>query len=336
MIGLPVRVVIWSMVALGTIAAAAFSFAAPATASTSCKTVVVKVHAKHWVWRNERRHGKVVRVHVRVSYVKREHRKVCTTTSPTTTPTASTPASVVTLAALAPSFTQDPTNPLEVTYEYSASATTTTSGVTASDSQLPVGIVNFYSDGLLVCSVNVGGQTDGGACPVTYTASGAHTVITTYTSGSTSATTTETEQINPFTTTTSVTVALVAGSCSAGPSADHCDYVMSASTIAQSGEPVTAGQTVAVAGTDASGVVESCDVSLAPGQQESLAVYQQDLGGTNYTEFEIFAPTGCLINAPSVPNWTFAASYAGAAGYLPSTSQPVTVQSPPTVVPPTG
>ena len=69
MIGLPFRVVIWSMVAFGTIAAAAaFSVAAPAAASTSCKTVVVKVHAKHWVWRNERRHGEVVRVHVRVSY----------------------------------------------------------------------------------------------------------------------------------------------------------------------------------------------------------------------------------------------------------------------------
>jgi hypothetical protein len=154
---LPFRAVIWTMVALGTIAAAAaFSFAAPAAASTSCKTIVVKVHAKHWVWRNERRHGKVVRVHVRVSYVKTEHRKVCATTSPTTTPTT-TPASVVTLTALDPSFTQDPTNPLAVTYHDSASATTTTGGVSAPDPTLPAGILNLYNDGLLACSINVGG-----------------------------------------------------------------------------------------------------------------------------------------------------------------------------------
>ena len=215
------------------------------------------MHAKHWVWREKHRHGKVVRVRVRVSYVKTEHRKVCTTTSPATAPTTTptpTPAPVVTLAALDPSFTQDPMNPLAVTYHYSASATTNTGGVSVPDPALPAGILNLYNDGLLACSINVGGSVTGGNCPITTTI-GAHTVVTTYISGTTSATTTDTEQINPFTTTTAVTATPdVARPCTSTTSGqytiDQCQYLLTATTIDQNGRPLAAWETVTFTATD--------------------------------------------------------------------------------------
>ena len=86
-------------------------------------------------------------------------------------PTPSAPASVgiVTLHVhLDPSFVQSPANPLAVTYSYSASATEAVNGVTNPISDLPSGILNLYSDGLLKCSISVGGPTTGGEYPVTY------------------------------------------------------------------------------------------------------------------------------------------------------------------------
>jgi len=104
---------------------------------------------------------------------------------------------------LDPSFVQSPSNPLAVTYAYSASATTTNSeGTTSAEPNLPDGFLDLYSDGLLACSINVGGSTTGGECPVTYSATGAHQVIVTYSSGSLSATETYAEQIEPYATTT--------------------------------------------------------------------------------------------------------------------------------------
>jgi hypothetical protein len=88
-----------------------------ASAGQMCASVIVKVRAKHWVWVKEtrkihgrrafvRRHGKMVFVHVRVSYLKTEHEQLCTATplagltppSPVTpsAPVGSPPAEVVT------------------------------------------------------------------------------------------------------------------------------------------------------------------------------------------------------------------------------------------------
>ncbi len=124
-----------------------------------------------------------------------------TTTATPTTPTPSTPApvSLVTLHAdLDPSFTQDSSNPLAVTYSYSASATETVNGVTKPTASLPPGVLNLYSEGLLKCSINVGGSITGGKCFVTYSEYGAHTVVVEYLSGTTNATTgNETETIEP-------------------------------------------------------------------------------------------------------------------------------------------
>ena len=102
-----------------------------------------------------------------------------------------------------PSFKQSPTNPLAVTYSFSASATESVFGAERPAS-LPAGILNLYSDGLLACSINVGGAVAGGECPITYAALGAHTVILTYTAGSQDATETVVEQIKPFATRTTL------------------------------------------------------------------------------------------------------------------------------------
>jgi hypothetical protein len=164
--------------------------------------------------------------HCKVHYVKRrekvkrrEHGKTRTITetfcihlTPTAKPktTAGTPTAepstrtVALHSHLDPSFVQSPSNPLSVTYAYSASATTTdlTDGATAAEPNLPEGFLDLYSDGLLACSMNVGGSVTGGECPVTYSSTGAHQVIVTYSSGSTSATETYAEQIEPYATAT--------------------------------------------------------------------------------------------------------------------------------------
>ena len=118
---------------------------------------------------------------------------------------ASAPVSGVGLFAhLDPSFVQNPTNPLDVTYSYSASATETEGGQTTPDSSLPSGILDLYSDGSLACSMNVGGSITGGTCEVVYAATGQHLVTVEYFSGSEDVTDTETELVEPYTTTTSI------------------------------------------------------------------------------------------------------------------------------------
>lgn len=86
---------------------------------------------------------------------------------------------------LDPDFTVSPTNTLDLTFSYSASATLGT----APDTNLPAGVLEFYSDGLLECSTNVGGDIDGGTCEVVYSDYGDHTTNVIYDSGTNSVTT---------------------------------------------------------------------------------------------------------------------------------------------------
>jgi hypothetical protein len=191
----------------------------PAVAQATTKQYVLthpkREHCRaHYVKKVERvkvrEHGRTVKVRETVCvYVAPKKTPVKATTPVTPAPTPMTlapgtpaPVPLVTLHAhLDPSFAQSPSNPLAVTYSYSASATETINGTPSPNPNLPTGILNLYSDGLLKCSINVGGSTTGGECPVTYSATGKHTVITTYTSGTLSATETYVEQIEPSATT---------------------------------------------------------------------------------------------------------------------------------------
>lgn len=181
----------------------------PAVAQATTKQYVLK-HPKHEHCRahytrkvervKKREHGRTVKVRQTVCVYAAPKKAATTTTTPT--PSGPAPVRVVTLQAhLDPSFAQSPSNPLAVTYSYSASATETINGTPSPNPNVPTGILNLYSDGLLKCSINVGGSTTGGECPVTYSATGKHTVITTYTSGTLSATETYVEQIEPYATT---------------------------------------------------------------------------------------------------------------------------------------
>jgi hypothetical protein len=126
------------------------------------------------------------------------------TAKPVTTTLVSPPSPTVSApsftlhARLDPSFTQDAANPLDVTYDYSASADKLTNGVSLGEPDLPSGVLELYNEGLLACSMNVGGSTGEGECPVTYSSYGEHTVVVLYLSGEASATSgNETERIEP-------------------------------------------------------------------------------------------------------------------------------------------
>ena len=212
-----------SVASLGLLAGAAGAVT-PATGGTSCtvskvavtKVEHVKVHGKTvtkrvvvHVKKREKIHGKwVVREVVKYRTV-----ETCTIPSPvvqTPVGVVQTPVGVATTAAapvvsysayVDPTFTQNPANPLDVTYTYDAGAISTLNSVTTdlgATGQLPNGILNLYSNGVLECSTNVGGSVTGGTCEVIYGGYGAQQVITTYESGSSSATETDTENIaNP-------------------------------------------------------------------------------------------------------------------------------------------
>lgn len=107
------------------------------------------------------------------------------TKTPTQTPAA--PAVLTLHVSLDPSFTQNPSNPLQVTYQVSASATT--DGGTQTVGDLPDGVLEFFSDGSLADTMNVGGTVTGGPVTITYASYGNHTTDVVYDSGTNSTTT---------------------------------------------------------------------------------------------------------------------------------------------------
>jgi hypothetical protein len=143
-------------------------------------------------------------------------------TAISTTTTTSTPAPAVSYSAkVDPSFTQSATNPLAVTYSYSADATETQDGQAtdlAQTDQLPAGVLNFFNGGQLACSMNVGGATSSGACPVTYPSTGTYSVTTQYIpSGTAAVTETDQETISPEPTSTILAVVFGSPQSETGP-----------------------------------------------------------------------------------------------------------------------
>jgi hypothetical protein len=170
-------------------------FAMPASAAShasyplgkakSCRVNFHKVNRVHWVRLSDGRR-------VKRGYVDCVWRA----------PKAKSLAPVKLAVHLDPLFTQSANDPLAVVY--TASATAATNGV--GGPQLPAGVLDFYSDGALACSTDVGGSATTTTCPVTYAALGQHTVITEYISGTDSASETDIEQVNGQATKTSVTL----------------------------------------------------------------------------------------------------------------------------------
>lgn len=148
-------------------------------------------------------------------------------------------------AKVDPTFTQSPSDPLAVTYAYSADATLTDQNGTtdlAKAGELPAGVLNFYSaqqpggPESLFCSMNVGGATAGGNCPITYSQTGTFEVTTQYIpSGAAAVTETDEETVSPFATTT--TLSASEGACGSGSppgytvSGPYCEYTLADSVL---------------------------------------------------------------------------------------------------------
>ena len=75
------------------------------------------------------------------------------------------------------------------------------------EGELPGGILNFYNEGSLTCSMNVGGATTGSTCLVTYADTGSYQVTTQYIpNGATAVTETDDVTIAPYATTVGLTL----------------------------------------------------------------------------------------------------------------------------------
>lgn len=302
------------------------------------KQYVPKPHAKcraHYARRRKlvKRHGRKVRetVCVYIAPKATPHISAPSTGSGSSTAVIPQPTPAVTIGAhLNPTFAQGPTNPLAVTYTYGASATQTVDGVTTPDTNLPPGILDLYSDGLLVCSINVGGSTTGGQCLVTYQTTGAHTVIVTYVTGLGSATETDTEQINPLGTVTTLTVV---GPFSCGtdtkPSSKWCYYKISGGAAGQNGTPLgplklpsrftispTTGQASVMTGNEYGTPIE-LKVQVTEGTTETYS----ELTSEPHDQYG----GSLLADVPGDASWWVVAGYAGSVGWSASQSAPQTL-----------
>lgn len=187
-----------------------------------CRAHYVERHIE----RKRRVHGRTVKLHVTVCVRKVPKQPVRRATG-----------AVKLKAKLDPSFKQSPTDPLAVTYRYSATATETVKGDTVSKTDLPNGVLNLYSDGLLVCSKPVGGGVTGGECAVTYGAFGSHVVIVTYYAGTLAGTVTEVEHIQPFSTQTTLRLSgpRECANTMGGVEMESCTYTAELATVDQNG-----------------------------------------------------------------------------------------------------
>lgn len=122
-----------------------------------------------------------------------------------------------------------------MTWSYSASANETSGGVSQPDPSLPNGVLEFFSNGSLAQSTNVGGSLTGATDTVTHAAYGSESVDVVYESGSNSATTgTETYDItNP--------VLLTTTTLNVGQQDNFSTTPVSASVVDQNGNAVAAG-----------------------------------------------------------------------------------------------
>jgi len=207
--------------------------------------------------------------------------------TPPSTPAPAIPEPAVTLRAhLDPSFVQSPSNPLAVTYSYSASATQAGNG--SPEPNLPAGVLNLYSEGLLKCSINVGGSTTGGECPVTYSEYGVHTVVAEYLSGTTNATTgNETERIEPPAATVQRTWS--AGAASMVITKDVAQVTLSAASFDGASAVGLADNLGDTCVATVSGSQATCAMTVS-GEPSGLTVNYP--GGTTTRHIEAFAPGG--------------------------------------------
>lgn len=231
---------------------------------------------------------------------------VTTTTVVTTVGSTGNPSKTyVYKTSLDPSFVQSPTNPLSVTYTFTADATQTEGQQTidlAQAGQLPAGILELYSNGTLKCSINVGAATTGGTCGVTYSAYGVQSVTTDYLpSGVTPVTESDPEDIERFATSIAVNAPFLGSTVNI----NNYAYQVVSIPVSLSGLTTSLGTTGAVSLTNTDATNESC---------QSLS-YNAQLGSATAT------CTAEVEDDPNVPtNWTPLVSFSGDNNYAASTT----------------
>lgn len=242
-------------------------------------------------------------------------------TASQTTPTTGGPGGHTTYnATVDPTFTQNPANPLQVTYQVSADAVETVNGNTvdlAAQGNLPAGVLEFYSQGSLACTLNVGGAVDGGACGASYPAPGTYTVETVYVPNGVSAVSeTEQETILPFATTTILATEIGAVSGSEFPIA------VDAEPLDPSGNPVPvpAGTKLAYTVTDETTGTVVFSFSFTSDQACDIT-YQAISSTTAVFNGASCAPYQSSGGVPAGDSYAITATFAGSNGYTGSISQ---------------
>lgn len=250
-------------------------------------------------------------------------------------------------AKVDPSFTQNPTNPLTVTYDYSASATESDGSLQlnlATGGALPAGVLDFYSQTEpgsggqeLFCSINVGGATSSGQCPITYGQFGAYRVTTEYIPNQTTAVTeTDVETIAAIPTTTTLTV--TKDSCGTtgdaglpyppGPDGiPYCAYTMSTSVVDANGNTPPGSTTVRVSAPQSDGNTatlstrsQGCTfdvIAAAPAYQVTAELFALDCA---------FESRASELSASG--SWTFNATSTEPPGWTDSVSAPAVLSAP--------
>lgn len=295
----------------------------------------------------ERRHGKLVRRDGRVVWVRQARcvlipPKVAAPTAPTA-PSAPAP-SVSYQAKVDPTFVQAATDPLAVTYSYSADATATLNGQVvdlAATNQLPAGVLDLYSAQTpggpesLYCSVNVGGAVSSASCPIAYQQTGTFAVTTEYIPNAASAVTeTDQETISPFATTTTLTVTPVdcggrwPPNMEPSPGMQEACYSMVTTASDQNGASLAGTAAVAFSGQPAGMVTlgQACTLEVAYSPQDYSAGPTSEVFSPDCVT-PIGSPTGAYLQAYAsgeLASWTITGSYAGKPGWAASSgSAPV-------------
>lgn len=332
------------------------------TAATASATLVKHYYPKthqrcrtHYVRKSvrvrERKHHKWVKVkRAECVYVKpKPKHKTQPTPTPAPKPPTTTPAPTVHFAAqVDPSYTQSATDPLAVTFDYSAGATSTASdGATtnlAAIASLPAGILNFYSATepgqagmVLECSLNVGGAAVGGTCPITYPSAGSYTVETQYIpNGTTAVTATDVANVQAYSTTTSD--AITQTGCAAPQAAPNntttyaCSYTVTSNVLDQNSNAISPAVSLTFTDSAGDGTIitapaghTSCTVTVS----ETTATGTQQTGGTSpYYTSDVLSHDcagGFQLSGNAVPSWTMVGTFAGNAGYTGSSSSTQTV-----------
>jgi hypothetical protein len=252
-----------------------------------------------------------------------------------TTPPATVAAPTTTRASIDPSYTQNPANPLQVTWSYSASA----DGSNVPEGTLSLTVYQSAQVGAAGgCSMNVGDGVNGGNCTVTIPSYGTYQVTVAYEGSDPAvapATSTDTETISdpypapaptppagPQATTLTASIAYGTPTQNTGPPPTNLQStnIQDAVSLASSDPDTSQTCTYTVADVTTGQAVTSSAISCS--NPFDLAL-EQDVGSPTVNIYETSTFPGLSFNQGDTV--TLTATSASTTGYTGATSSAVTV-----------